>query len=206
MAGDRPVISRNRVAPIYKILFNQLLGQILIMVKQVELSSPTEIEGYREKLHFSAEQTQLQIAELAGETNPLEFLYKLKFMPSGHDPLDPDRRLNLIEQLNQSFTYLASFNAAEILFNEHPNVHRLTLNLGTKSGWDVETNDSGGIVAEVFAAVTPSNNNKLNKDIARVSTANAKHRYVFFMCPGYETGLYSKAGNGIIIWSLGHNQ
>ena len=81
MAGDRPVISRNRVAPIYKILFNQLLGQILIMVKQVELSSPTEIEGYREKLHFSAEQTQLQIAELAGETNPLEFLYKLKFMP-----------------------------------------------------------------------------------------------------------------------------
>lgn len=33
MAGDRPVISRNRIAPIYKILFNQLLDNLENLMK-----------------------------------------------------------------------------------------------------------------------------------------------------------------------------
>ncbi len=147
----------------------------------------------------------MRIAELAGEATPLHFLYQLKFDALGCDPLDPSRQLNLIEQLNQCFTYLASFNGAELLFSNHTRIKSLTLNLGTKSGWDIESEDDGGVVAEVFAAVTPQNNDKLTKDIQKVSGSSARHRYVLFMCPDYEAGRYKAqpAPAGVVVWSLG---
>lgn len=133
------------------------------------------------------------------------FLYQLKFQAIGCDPLDQSRQLNLIEQLNQTFTYLASFNAAAFLFERHPKVQSLTLNLGTSSGFDIQTQEGGGIAAEVFAAVTTQNNRKLTKDIEKVSTADAKFRYVLFMSPEHEAGPYRGAPKvtGVTVWSLG---
>ena len=164
-----------------------------------------DIEGYRESLLASAEQTQIQIAELAGSEEPMAFLFQLKFQEVGCDPLNLSRQLNLIEQLNQTFTYLASFNGAEFLFARHPKVQSLTLNLGTSSGFDIETMEGGGIAAEVFAAVTPRNNRKLASDIEKVSTADTKHRYVLFMSPEHESGQYrdTPKAAGVIVWSLG---
>lgn len=174
------------------------------MSKRIVLSRyDDEIEGYIERLRSSAEQTQLSIAELSGSTVPIEFLFRLKFEATGCDPLTPDRPLNLIEQLNQTFTYLASFNAAKHLFTHITAVESLALNIGTKSGWDIESNDDGGLVAEVFAAVAPSNNQKLKKDGERVAASMAKHRYVFFMCPGCATGPMPSPHNNVNIWSLG---
>ena len=135
----------------------------------------------------------------------MAFLFQLKFQQVGCDPLNQSRQLNLIEQLNQTFTYLASFNGAEFLFSRHPNVQSLTLNLGTSSGSDIETLEDGGIAAEVFAAVTPRNNRKLVNDIEKVSTTEARHRYVLFMSPEHEAGPYHgvpKAA-GVVVWSLG---
>ena len=81
----------------------------------------------------------------------------------------------------------------------------MTLNHGTRSGGDIETAEIGGLVAEVFAAVHPKNNRKLDKDIERVGAANAEYRYMFFMCPGYSPGPYT--GNekilGVEVISLG---
>lgn len=175
------------------------------MSKQITIAQ-SDIEGYRESLRATAEQTQIQIAELAGTENPIEFLFQLKFQSVGCDPLNISRHLNLIEQLNQTFTYLASLNGAEFLFTRHPKVKRLTLNLGTAAGSDIETPEDGGIAAEVFAAVTPRNNCKLANDIKRVSTTNATHRYVLFMSPEHEAGPYQGAtinATGVIVWSLG---
>lgn len=165
----------------------------------------SDIEDHLEALRFSAEQTQIELAELAGTEYPLDFLYKLKFNAIGCDPLNPSRELNVIEQLNQTFTYLASFNGAEFIFSRHPKVQRLTLNLGTAAGSDIETPEDGGIAAEVFAAVIPRNNGKLTKDIKKVSGVTAKHRYVLFMSPECEAGPYPVAANpaGVIVWSLG---
>jgi len=59
-----------------------------------------------------------------------------------------------------------------------------------QSGWDIETTETGNLVAEVFASVHPGNNRKLEKDIQKVAAAKAKYRYVFFMCPGFEPGPY----------------
>ncbi len=165
----------------------------------------SEIEDYRKNLLASAKQTQIAIAELVGTEEPMAFLLRLKFQQVGCDPLNLSRQLNLIEQLNQTFTYLASFNSAEFLFARHPNVHNLTLNLGTSSGSDIETKESGGIAAEVFAAVTPQNNRKLAGDIKKVSATDAEHRYVLFMSPEHEAGPYRGAlkAAGVLVWSLG---
>lgn len=81
----------------------------------------------------------------------------------------------------------------------------LSLNLGTSSGFDIQTPEGGGIAAEVFAAVTPQNNRKLAKDIEKVSAADAKNRYVLFMSPEHEAGPYrgSPKATGVTVWSLG---
>ena len=96
----------------------------------------------------------------------------------------------MCKQLNQTFTYLASFKGAEYIFLHHKKVKSLTLNLGTASGTDIETSEDGGVVAEVFASVNPSNNQKLKNDINRISLVDAKHRYVFFISPKKELGIY----------------
>lgn len=165
----------------------------------------SDLNEYRVRLEESAEQTQLALADLAGGTGPLEFLLKMKFYPVGCDPLDSDRPLNLVEQLNQTFTYLASFNGAERLFERHPDVTRLTLNLGTSSGFDIETHEGGGVVAEVFASVTPKNNGKLLADVEKVSASEAFHRYVLFMSPGHLAGIYRGMPKkpGVVVLSLG---
>ena len=99
-------------------------------------------------------------------------LEALKFKQSGRDPLDPTKPLNMIEQLNQTFTYLVSVRAVEFLFEKHPEAAPFRVNLGTAAGSDVESVD-GSVAAEVFAAVAPHNNHKLAKDIAKVRSTPA---------------------------------
>lgn len=53
------------------------------------------------------------------------------------------------------------------------------------AGHDIAADD-GSVVAEVFAAVDPNNNKKLGKDIARVRTSQAAHRYVIYRSPKKE--------------------
>ncbi len=146
-----------------------------------------------EQLEASAVKTQSSIKKLATRKDAMSFLFECKFNQSGFNPLDSSIKLNLIEQLNQTFTYLASFKGAEYIFSKHKMVKSLTLNLGTASGTDIETTDDGGVVAEVFASVNPSNNQKLKNDINRISMIDAKHRYVFFISPKKELGIYESS-------------
>jgi hypothetical protein len=175
------------------------------MTKRVTIRGHEDIDRYREELLASAEETQIRVRELAGSVGSIELLYRMNFEEIGCDPLDSSRKLNLIEQLNQTFTYAVSLKAAEYLLNHHADLRSLTLNLGTRSGWDMETSEDGGLAAEVFASVHPSNNRKLEKDIQKVAAAEAKHRYVFFMCPGFEPVPYREKPlpPGVEVVSLG---
>lgn len=168
--------------------------------------SRDDLAGYRRRLLSSAQKTQSTIVQLAATANPLTFLAQLKFEKTGCDPLNPSQALNLIEQLNQTFTYLASFEGAAFLFSQHPYVQTLSVNLGTAPGSDIESTDAGGIAAEVFASVTPKNNRKLAKDIEKVACSDAKHRYVLFMSPGCTSGPYpvKTATRNVCVWSLGY--
>ena len=158
-----------------------------------------------EQLEVTALKTQSSIKKLASGKDAMTFLFECKFNQCGFNPLDSSIKLNLIEQLNQTFTYLASFKGAEYIFLHHKKAKSLTLNLGTASGTDIETDEDGGVVAEVFASVKPSNNQKLKNDINRISLVDAKHRYVFFISPNVPAGIHNSIWNksNVKVISLG---
>lgn len=173
-------------------------------MKPVTLHSLKDAQDYEGFLLETAHQSRLQIQELSKSPNALDFLEQLKFERIGCDPLDQSASWNLIEQINQTFTYLASFRAASLLFKWYPSMESLTLNLGVIKGTDIESPYSGGIAAEVFAATSPSSNQKLKKDVTKVQSVSASHKYVFFMCPNIKAGHYrERAATGVKVWSLG---
>jgi len=173
-------------------------------MKTIVLNNLSEVEAHIEALNDTANEAQINILELSETLDGIQLLEEIKFEKIGYDPLDIQRRLNVIEQVNQTFTYLASFRAVEILFQKHPEATKFILNLGTASGTDIESSSCGGIAAEVFSATKPSSNDKLNKDIKKVSATKATHKYVFFLCPGIEAGLYKqKSTKDVSVWSLG---
>ena len=79
------------------------------------------------------------------------------------------------------------------------------MNLGTAPGRDIEGICQGVVEVEVFAAVNPKNNGKLNKDIARMKDSRAENLYVFFYAPsctpGHKTAL-EKPGSRVQVWAL----
>ena len=82
-----------------------------------------------EQLEVSAAKTQSSIKKLASGKYAMSFLFECKFNQSGFHPLDSSIKLNLIEQLNQTFTYLASFKGAEYIFLHHKKVNFMILRI-----------------------------------------------------------------------------
>jgi len=170
----------------------------------MKLNNINQAMEYERIIHNSSSKTTQHILELSTSSGSLSLLEQMKFERIGCDPLNPETPWNLIEQINQTFTYLASFKAAALLFKWYPEMESLSLNLGIAGGTDIESSHNGGIAAEVFAATNPSSNQKLQNDITKVRGVAASHKYVFFMCPNIETGQYeTNNAQGIKIWSLG---
>jgi hypothetical protein len=138
-----------------------------------------------EKLLSSAERTANWLRSFNGA--PLELLTALRFQTVGYDPLSGSS-LNVIEQLNQTFTILVSLRAVERLIEMHPEANGFRMALGTSSGRDIESVEPNLVAAEVFSATHPASNQKLKKDIARLTADRARHRYVFFAAPNYSCG------------------
>jgi hypothetical protein len=173
-------------------------------MKKRKLYSADEASLIIESVTQSATKAMEQIAMLPKE-QALRSLWSMKIEQVGCDPLDADAPLNLIEQLNQSFTYVASAKAVKVLLSLHPELAPFTLNLGTTAGSDIESPKGGGLAAEVFAAVNTKNNRKLSKDIEKVGIVDAQFKYVFFMCPGYEPGRQAQleTRQDVEVWSVG---
>lgn len=126
------------------------------------------------------------LSQVLAESKPLNALARVKFEQVGFHPIQ-DRALNFIEQINQTFTFLASLRAAAWIFTHHSGVGPLRLNLGTAGGSDIESLD-GTLAAEAFAATSPSSNDELRKDIAKVAATSAQFKYVFYSCPSVPPG------------------
>jgi hypothetical protein len=150
------------------------------MKKQIVVS-PVDLDRLESAVSASAALAMRSLGALNGGT-PIDALAAVKFDQIGRDPLDPNRPLNLIEQVNQTFTYLASIAGARWLLRQHPECAPLTLNLGTQPGFDIESS-CGHFVAETFAATDPKSNDKLRKDLAKLRTAKARHRFLFYLSP-----------------------
>lgn len=172
-------------------------------MKQITLTNTEDILKYREIIRKSAEKSKYKLSSVLNQFSGVECLETIKFNQIGFDPLDPERNLNLVEQINQTFTYLASLKAVEYLFKTHKYITSYRLNLGTRKGSDIVSLD-GHLAAEVFAATHPRSNNKLEKDITKVKSTTARLKYVFFSCPDIPEGPYShKNEKGVVIRSLG---
>ena len=147
--------------------------------------STADAEAMRAQILTGAALTAGWLRSFAGE--PIELLRALRFEPVGHDPLT-NEPLNVVEQLNQTFTILVSLRAAESLIGMYPHAGGFQLALATSSGRDIESVVPDLVAAEVFSATHPSRNQKLKKDIARLAADPARFRYVFFAAPGFVSG------------------
>jgi hypothetical protein len=172
------------------------------MLKSFVVNNIKELEQLEQKLYESMDKTLYQISSEIDANTSQALFAKMKFGGIGFDPLDPKRVLNIIEQINQSFTYLASFYALEVLFTEYSELAPFRLNLGTAPGSDIES-ECGELAAEVFASVTPTNNQKLRKDIDKVLETEARLKFVFFICPNFELGRQPQLERSdVVVWAL----
>ncbi len=150
------------------------------MAKVRTVKSEADLTGLRNTLRATAEHARNQlIALLVGSEDVLE---RLKFERLGCDPLDVHDAQNIAEQIDQQATYEAGVDALEILMRLHPGLTWRFAPGAQSAGHDIAADD-GSVIAEVFAAVSPKNNNKLGKDIAKVRESRAEHRYVIYRSP-----------------------
>jgi hypothetical protein len=173
---------------------------------QTTIHTLTEIDSLLERVRAAATRTTRAIGGLiASEPDAIEILRKMKFTEMAWHPID-DRPLNLIEQVNQTWTYLVTLKALPFLFERHLAAGGFRLNLGTASGTDIESVVPGVVAAEVFAAVHPKNNRKLEKDLKKLALdcPNAQFRYVFFGAPGFRHERQHKLETieGIEVWGI----
>jgi hypothetical protein len=152
-------------------------------------TSLSEVEEQRTRLLTSAEEAAKWLRSFSGEA--ISLLHQLRFHKVGICPLT-SVPLNFVEQLNQTFTVLCSLSAVEELMDLHPEAGGFRVALGASSGRDIESVVPGLVAAEVFAATSPSSNNKLNEDLKRLSKDTSEHRYVFFVCPNIPKGRQEK--------------
>jgi len=128
------------------------------------------------RLLDSAARTATWLRDFNGE--PMSLLRALRFDTVGHDPLTGEP-LNVVEQLNQTFTILVTLRAIKRLIDLHPEARGFRLALGTTSGWDIESIVPNLVAEEVFSATRPASNQKIKKELARLSGDPACYRYGF---------------------------
>jgi hypothetical protein len=172
----------------------------------IKIESVNDLDALVKSVRAAADKTVRALRVIvANEPDSLQVLRMMKFDEIGHHPSDP-RALNIIEQVNQTFTYLVTLEAARWLLTNHPEAGGVRVSLGTAPGFDLESLEAQVVAAEAFAATRPRSNDKLRKDIQRLveKAPGFRHRYVFFSCPGYPQGRQPQleTAQTVIVWSL----
>ena len=73
--------------------------------------TPEDLSALEAKVLVSAQKAAESLSRILAESKPLDALAKVKFEDVGFHPIQ-DRALNFIEQINQTFTFVASLRAA----------------------------------------------------------------------------------------------
>jgi hypothetical protein len=173
------------------------------MAKYLEVRTVDDVEQHLAAIRASAARAQNWIASQSGD--PFDFMRRMKFEPVGFHPIE-DRPLNVIEQINQTWTYAVALSAARQLLELHPDAGGFKVAPGAHMALplDIMSEEPGLIGAETFAAVHPRNNGKLALDLAKLADRPEKHRYVFFMSPRHPGSQRQPAleRNGVQVWSV----
>lgn len=169
----------------------------------LSVRSDEDIDRYLSLVRKSAADAQAWIANQGGD--PLDLLRRIKFEPIGFHPV-AGHALNLIEQINQTWTFAVALAATRQLLRLHPEAggYRLAPGAHMALQLDIMSEKAGLVGAETFAAVDPSNNKKLAKDLRKMATRQEEHRYIFLMSPLYpgSARLTKFERNGVQVWSV----
>lgn len=146
--------------------------------KNMVIESIKQVEELKLKMYKSANDTVEQLRTLIETHSALELLFKMKFEKIGYEPIE-GTTLNIIEQINQTFSDLVAINALEDLLTRYPEKRFIT-HLGVEAGFDIEAED-GTVVAECFAVTIASSNGKLKKDSEKlINKAPHQKKYIYF--------------------------
>ena len=169
----------------------------------ITIRSITEADLLLDEIRASAARAHKWIASFSGE--PLELFKQMKFGPVGFHPL-VNRPLNIVEQINQTWTFATALLAAKQLLALHPDAGGYTLAPGAHASQDLDimSVEPGLVGAEIFAAVSVNSNQKLRKDLAKLALRNELNRYIFFMVPKFERTerLEQFEQEGVNVWSV----
>jgi hypothetical protein len=169
----------------------------------LEVTTSEDVDRYMGLIRASAAYAHDWIAAFKGD--PLDFLRDLKFSPVGRHPIE-DRPLNLVEQINQTWTYAVALEAARKLIELHPEAGGFRVAPGAHMSipLDIMSVVEGYAGAETFAAVHPRNNRKLDLDRMKMTQQSELHRYVFFASPAYPNTQRLKEFEvpGVQVWSI----
>ena len=136
-----------------------------------------EVAVLRSEIIRNAEATCLWIQEKITTMGPMRLFAAVKFEKVGRSPVG-GKELNLIEQINQTFSDLVVLAATEDLM-ERFHGKAFDIQLGVSAGHDVRSTD-GMIAAECFAVTTISSNDKLNEDCKKLMASEALIKCVYF--------------------------
>lgn len=197
----RPVAAQRRASQHARSLVLGTRGPAASM--QLFVRTAQDIDRHLETVKVAAARTQAWLRGHGGD--PLDLLRSMKFETIGFHPI-ADRALNVIEQINQSFTYVVALAAARELLMLHPDAEGFHLAPGAHASLplDIMSKVDGLVGAETFAAVSPQNNGKLAADLARLALRPERHRYVFFASPRFPgLGRVERLeANGVQVWSV----
>jgi hypothetical protein len=162
-----------------------------------------DIDRYLGQVRDAAAKIHAWIAAQDGD--PLDLLRRLKFETAGFHPI-LGHPLNVIEQINQTWTFVVALGAARHLLEMHPDAGGFVLAPGAHAAieLDIMSREPGVVGAETFAAVDPKNNNKLKADLLKLAGRTERHRYIFFMSPQFPdfTRLPQFERDGVQVWSV----
>ena len=169
----------------------------------ITIRSVDDADRLMVQIRGSAARVYVWVASQTGD--PLETLRRMKFEPVGFHPVE-DRPLNLVEQINQTWTYAVAVAATRQLLLLHPDAGGFHLAPGAHAAreLDIMSEATGLVGAETFAAVDPRNNDKLKGDLKKLAARTETHRYVFFLSPrfpGNERRPKLEQG-GVQVWSV----
>jgi hypothetical protein len=162
-----------------------------------------DLDRYLGQVREAAAKIHAWVAAQFG--NPLDLLRRMKFETAGFQPIQ-GHPLNLVEQIDQTWTYVVALAAGRHLLEMRPEAGDYVLAPAAHAAveLDIMSEAPGLIGADTFAAVDPSNSKKLETGLPKLAVRTEQHRYSFLMSPGFPgfKRLRQWERNGIQVWSV----
>lgn len=156
-------------------------------MREVTIESKSHLFRCVQDLTGDIHAAKKAVTEALQGRDSLDWVARFKFEALVKDPhaSSAQTTTNLFEFSNQIWTTIASYRAVDYLLSDKATAkHRYHLNLGTKGGFDIYSDDKQ-VIAEVFATTNYAHNQKLKNEYIKLQEFNggSRQRYIFALLP-----------------------